>query len=128
VSPNPEAFRSGGPFRRAAQQPAGSREPRSKQNKTSLFIAITKLNPAFGKKRNQKIFAEILDEVTCYIERTIQLFWLNYKIGMFSPAKVSENSVIFRLFHQAKDQYKLQMIKLKHRLKLSSYLLMQLSP
>ena len=37
------------------------------------------------------------------------------------------DSVIFRLFHQGKEHYQLQMIKLKQRLKVSSLILMQLS-
>ena len=46
---------------------------------------------------------------------------------MFLPT-LSRQSLIFRLQNPAKDHYKLTMIKLKHRLKVSSFLLMQMCP
>ena len=65
--------------------------------------------------------------MTCYIERTLQTFWIYYKIGILGD-KQSPQSIVFRLYHQAKDHYKLTFLKLKHRIKVSSYLLMQMCP
>lgn len=61
----------------------------------------------------------------CYIERTIQLFWLSFKVGMFTETE-KQDSIIFRLHNEGKEHYQLQMIKIKHRLKISALILMQL--
>lgn len=45
---------------------------------------------------------------------------------MFTHTKTA-SSLVFRLYHQAKDHFKITMLKLQHRLKLSSFLLMQMS-
>ena len=71
---------------------------RQKLPKNSLIIALCKLNPNLTKDEQKKTYDEILDELTCYVERTIQLFWLNYKIGLFTHT-MDPNSLVFRLYH-----------------------------
>ena len=100
---------------------------KNKIAKSSLLIALSKLNPGLSKSAQKKVFDEVLDELTCYIERTIQLFFIYYKIGMFTETKVP-NSLFFRLYYQAKSHYRLTMVKLGHRLKVSTFLLMQMAP
>ena len=104
---------------------AASKLTRKKLPKNSLAAALGKLYGEVQKAGQLKAYDDVLDELLCYIERTIQLFWLSYKVGMFTAAK-QRDSVIFRLFHQGKEHYQMTMIKLKHRLKVSSLILMQL--
>jgi len=44
---------------------------RKKINKSSLLIALCRLNPALPKSEQTKTHDEVLDELICYIERTI---------------------------------------------------------
>ena len=104
-----------------------TKQNRRKPIKNSLLIALCKLNPSLNKTEQKRTYEEILDELTCYIEKTIQLFWLNHKIGLFARND-SQKSLIFRLYRQAKDHFKLTMLKLKHRLKMSTFLLLQMCP
>jgi len=76
--------------------------------KSSLRIALDKMNPALSRANQQIVHDDILDELTCYIERTIQVLWLNFKIGMFSrDHSLTPSSIMFRLQRQAKDHFKL---------------------
>ena len=109
-------------FRHGATLGAG-KTMKKKLPKNSLAAALLKITPGINKYQQINTYDDILDELTCYIERTVQLFWLTFKTGMFTNSK-NPSSLIFRLFHQAKDHYKLQMIKLKHRLKISTLILL----
>lgn len=82
------------------------KQMKKKLPKNSLAAALLKITPGINKYQQINTYDDILDELTCYIERTVQLFWLTFKTGLFTNSK-NPSSLIFRLFHQAKDHYKL---------------------
>lgn len=96
--------------------------------KNSLMLALAKLKQSRGGKgqRNEHNYDDIFDEINCYIERTLQLLWLFYKVGLFTQTD-EIGSLPFRVKHQAKDHFRLTMVKLRHRLKVSTFLVLQLA-
>ena len=74
---------------RIAEKVAGRK---IKAVKNSLMLALAKLKQnkvgrVKGKQEEQSDnYAEIFDEINCYIERTLQLLWLFYKIGIFTQS------------------------------------------
>ena len=88
------------------------------------MIALQKLKMSKqGRATNENNYQDILDEITCYIEKTLQLLWLFYKTGIFEPSN-EIGSLQFRVKHQARDHYRLTIVKLRHRLKICTFLVL----
>ena len=80
-----------------------------------------------GRTQSENHYEEVLDEVSCYIEKTLQLLWLIYKTGIFEQSN-EINSLQFRVKNQSKDHYRLTLVKLRYRLKVCTFLTLQLVP